>query len=96
LFDDDFDGRFESRQSVRRGQPHIVETDADGDGFYEGISRYQNGVIAEWDVVSPLSRRVVKRSYFRAGQLFAADFDADGDGKFERRVEYDEKADPKP
>jgi hypothetical protein len=95
-YDDNFDRRFESHTELRRGQPHVMSTDLDGDGFSEEVVRFQNGVATEWDFVSPSSRAVVKREYYRAGRLFAADFDADADGKFERRVEYDALGEPKP
>jgi len=96
FIDDDFDQRFETHQQMVRGQPHISESDLDGDGFAEIVYRYRNGVATEGEFISPKSRAVLKRSHLRGGWLVAADFDADGDAKFERHVEYDEMGDPKP
>lgn len=94
--DEDFDGKFEGRSKFVNGQPSVLEIDRNGDGFFEEVGHFENGVLAQYDYVSFLTRTVVKRSYFRSGALISADYDADSDGKFERRVEYDEKGDPLP
>lgn len=96
LIDDDFDGRFETHVESVRGQWSRAETDSDGDGFFEEITHYANGIRTQWEYLSPTSHKVLKKSQYRGELLIASEYDADGDGEFERRVEYDEMGDPRP
>lgn len=93
--DDDFDGRFEWSSSVKKGQPFRAVLDADGDGRPERVSQFRNGVISSQDFYFASGGRIVKREFYEAGLLASAEFDDDGDGIFERRVTYDEHAEPR-
>jgi hypothetical protein len=93
--DDDFDGRFEVRAELERGQFSTYNVDREGDGRPNTVIRYRNGVATERDLLDPATARVVKRQRFDGDLLSSAEIDADGDGQFERRIEYDQFEEPR-
>jgi hypothetical protein len=94
--DNDFDGRFEWQCEVEAaGFIKRGVLDRDGDGRPEQETHSVNGVPVSSDFYGASGGRVVKRDFYKAGLLDHAEYDDDGDGRFERRVEYDDKGDPK-
>jgi hypothetical protein len=93
--DNDFDRRFEWQYDVEEEQFSRGVLDADGDKRPERVSLFRHGVLARVDYHFASGGRIVKREFFEAGLLASAEFDDDGDGVFERRVSYDEYAEPR-
>jgi hypothetical protein len=93
--DNDFDGQFEWKIDIEDEQFRRAVLDADDDGRPERVSQFRNGVIRSQDFHFASGGRIVKRETYEAGLLASAQFDDDGDGVFERRVAYDEHAEPR-
>jgi len=93
--DNDFDGQFEWKIDIEDEQFRRAVLDADDDGRPERVSQFRNGVIRSQDFHFASVGRIVKRETYEAGLLASAQFDDDGDGVFERRVAYDEHAEPR-
>ncbi len=92
--DDDFDGRFEWQSQVENGNLSRSVLDKDGDGRPEQVWQFRDGVLSGIEYHFASGGRIVKREIYEAGLLASAEFDDDGDGVFERRVSYDEHAEP--
>lgn len=86
--DDDFDGVFESRTAYRLGNPHLIETDTDGDGYRDFRTNFQNGVIVSNEYIYPTTGLPEKIEYFQLGKLTYSEVDTDKDGKMDRRNNY--------
>lgn len=87
--DDDFDGIFESRTTYRRGNPHLMEVDTDGDGYRDYKIRFQDGVIVANEYIYPTTGFPEKIEYFKLGKITHAEVDTDRDGKMDLRKHYD-------
>ena len=94
IADDDFDGRFEWSSEIENGEIYRSFLDADGDERPEQVWNFEHGVICRIDYYFASGGRIVKHEFYKAGLLDAADYDDDGDGVFERRVKFDNHADP--
>jgi hypothetical protein len=93
--DNDFDGRFEWQIDIEDEQFRRAVLDSDDDGRPERVSQFRNGVITSQDFHFASGGRIVKRETYEGGLLASAEFDDDGDGVFERRLSYDEHAEPR-
>jgi len=89
LFDNDFDARYETRCSIRKGNTHACRTDADNDGFYEREEDYLNDVLSSISFFDPVTKKLKKKQYFSDAVLSHADIDLDGDERLETRYHYD-------
>lgn len=87
-YDDDFDGRMETRFAYRHHQLHWLESDLDGDGHFEWRYDYRRGVLSAGTLTRP-DGSAVKQVRFKAGVLAEENFDADGDGVLETRRTFD-------
>ncbi|HZW13448.1 MAG TPA: DUF2007 domain-containing protein [Noviherbaspirillum sp.] len=87
--DDDFDGIFESRMTYRRGNPHLMEVDTDGDGYRDFKIHFQHGVIVTNEYIYPATGLPEKVEYFKLGKLTHAEIDMDKDGTMDIRRRYD-------
>lgn len=88
--DDDFDGVFESRTTYRFGNPHLIETDTDGDGYRDFRTNFRHGVIVSNEYIYPTTGLPEKIEYFKLGKLTYSEVDTDKDGKMDRRNNYNE------
>lgn len=87
-YDDDFDGRMETRVGYRYHQLHWLESDLDGDGHFEWRYDYRRGVLSTGMLSRP-DGRAVKQLRYEGGVLAEETFDADGDGVLETRRTFD-------
>ena len=87
-YDDDFDGRMETRVGYRHHQLHWQESDLDGDGHFEWRYDYSRGVLSAGTLTRP-DGRAVKQQRYEGGVLAEESFDADGDGVLETRRTFD-------
>lgn len=94
-YDDDFDGRMETRYGYRHHQVHWLESDLDGDGHFEWRYDYRLGVLSTGTLTQP-GGQVVKQLRFEAGVLAEENFDADGDGVLETRRIFDARGERVP
>lgn len=88
--DNDFDGRFESISSYRRGNAVRQAVDSDGDGVSEIVYAYRNDLLHSSSFIDAQSGKPVKVQYFDAFRMTHAELDTDGDGKLDTRVTYDD------
>ena len=89
-FDNDFDARFETHCSVRKGNTDACRSDVDGDGFYEHKENYLNDVLSSVSFFDPVTKKLKKKKYYSGAALSHADIDLDGDQQLETRHHYDE------
>lgn len=87
-YDDNFDGTFESKTTYRLGNPYLVETDTDGDGYRDFKTNFVNGVIVSNEYIYPATGMPQRVEYFRLGKMSHAEVDVDKDGKMDRRTNY--------
>jgi hypothetical protein len=88
--DDDFDGVFESRMTYRQGNPELIETDTDGDGFRDLRTNFEHGVHVSTEYIYPATGRPQKIEYYKASKITYAELDTNKDGKMDKRIRYDE------
>jgi hypothetical protein len=86
--DDDFDGRFETRMTLADGNLELVQSDTDGDGFFDLRSHYRHGVVERSEYIEPLNGRLRRVEHYRLGKIVTADVDTDGDGELDVTIEY--------
>lgn len=87
-YDDNFDGRMETRLGYRHHQLHWLESDLDGDGHFEWRYDYSRGVLSAGTLTRP-DGRTLKQLRYEGGVLAEESFDADGDGTLEVRRTFD-------
>ncbi len=88
LADDNFDGVFETKYRFRQGNIEIAEVDTDGDGYFDLVTFYENGVPAHTEFVNPATGRVLRLERYKFGKLMSADIDTDKDGVLDTRHTY--------
>ncbi|MFP5410096.1 MAG: DUF2007 domain-containing protein [Gammaproteobacteria bacterium] len=86
--DDDFDGIFESRHYLYRGNFRTSEVDTDGDTIADLKSTYQHGVLASTEYINPYTGLPLRVEHYRLGVLTAAEVDTDKDGRLDTRYSY--------
>lgn len=86
--DDDFDGIFESRHYLYRGNFRASEVDTDGDTIADLKSTYQHGVLASTEYINPYTGLPLRVEHYRLGVLTAAEVDTDKDGRLDTRHSY--------
>ncbi len=94
LLDDDFDGRDERRNELRKGFVLISELDRDGDGFHEVKEAFRHGALEERMYLAPPSGDVIKREYFEHGVLHRSEADLNRDGTNETFWTFDALGEP--
>lgn len=90
--DDDFDGVFETKIQIKRGNFESVEVDTDGDTLPNLKSNYQHGVLVSTEYINPLSGLPVRIEHYRLGALTMAEVDTNKDGKLDKRYIYSDTA----
>jgi antitoxin component YwqK of YwqJK toxin-antitoxin module len=86
--DDNFDGVFESQTIYRLGNPQLIETDTDGDGYRDFKMNFVNGVLVSDEYIYPTTGLPQKIDYFKSGRLTHSETDTDKDGKMDKRTNY--------
>ena len=86
--DDNFDGIFESKMTYRLGNPSLMESDTDGDGYRDFKTVFVNGVVASTEYIYPVTGLPQRIEYFRLGKMTHAEEDTDRDGKMDKRITY--------
>lgn len=86
--DDNFDGVFESRSSLRDSNAELFETDTDGDGYRDLRWHYINGVLSTAEFMSPSTFLPLRVEHFTLGKLTMAEVDSDKDGTLDTRYTY--------
>jgi hypothetical protein len=86
--DDNFDGVFESQTIYRLGNPQLIETDTDGDGYRDFKMNFVNGVLVADEYIYPTTGLPQKIDYFKLGKLTHSETDTDKDGKMDKRTNY--------
>jgi hypothetical protein len=86
--DDNFDGVFESQTIYRLGNPQLIETDTDGDGYRDFKMNFVNGVLVSDEYIYPTTGLPQKIDYFKSGKLTHSETDTDKDGKMDKRTNY--------
>jgi Putative prokaryotic signal transducing protein len=87
--DDDFDGRFETRERYLAGQVLQTETDTDGDGYPDLRSDYTDGVLSSVTRLNPATGLPLRVDHFRLGGLLTSEVDTDRDGVLDTRLHLD-------
>jgi Putative prokaryotic signal transducing protein len=88
LADDNFDGVFETKYRFRQGNIEISEVDTDGDGYFDLVTFYENGVPSYTEFLNPATGRVLRLERYKFGKLVSADIDTDTDGVLDTRHIY--------
>jgi Putative prokaryotic signal transducing protein len=92
--DDDFDGRRETTTTYHNGEPHLAETDADGDGDADYRMNYEFGLFESYEYLNA-NGAIVKRVLYRDGyKQDSAQLDLDADGQWERMYRFDRYDEP--
>jgi hypothetical protein len=86
--DDDFDGVFESRYRLRKGNYELGEVDTDGDTLPDLRYHYAHGVLTSVEFLNPYTGLPVRVEHYRLGLLTTAEVDADKDGTLDKRYVY--------
>jgi hypothetical protein len=89
ILDDDFDGVFESKAIYRQGNAYRMETDTDGDKFFDFKTNFASGILVSTEYIYPTTGLPQKVEHYRLGKLIYAETDIDLDGKFDKRTNYD-------
>ena len=92
--DDNFDGIFESKMTYFRGNPSVMESDTDGDGYRDFKTKFVNGVVASTEYIYPPTGLPQRIEYFRLGKITHAEEDTDKDGKMDKRINYNSLGEP--
>lgn len=87
--DDDFDGEFETRVELERGEWKLARIDRSGDGRPDEIQHFRHGIIFAVHRLDIESGRLVSRENYEKGARTSVESDRDGDGTFEQRIEFD-------
>jgi Putative prokaryotic signal transducing protein len=86
--DDNFDGVFETKIGLRNGNAEVSETDTDGDGYADMLTRYVHGVVDTVEFLDLTSGKPLRVEHYALGCLRFADVDTDKDGKLDVRIKY--------
>jgi Putative prokaryotic signal transducing protein len=88
LADDNFDGVFETKYRFRLGNIEISEVDTDGDGYFDLVTFYENGVPSYTEFLNPATGRVLRLERYKLGKLVSAQVDTDNDGVLDTQYTY--------
>lgn len=71
--DDDFDGRFETRQRYRDGNLEWSASDTDGDGYPDVRWNYTHGVLDTVEILNPATGLPLRVDHYRLGRVVSTD-----------------------
>lgn len=71
--DDDFDGRFETRQRYRDGNLESSASDTDGDGYPDVRWNYSHGVLDTVEILDPATGLPLRVEHYRLGRRVRTD-----------------------
>jgi len=79
----------ETTTLYKNGAPLKSEIDTNGDEATDIVDLFEHGVLAQRQIMNPMTGKVVRINYFENAMLKSADFDSDGDGILETHYFYD-------
>jgi hypothetical protein len=89
-FDDDYDGRFESKATYENGRLSRIDTDLDGDGRVDVQDYYEFGAYARQELFDSKTGVLARTNFFKLGILSASEIDRDRNGHVDTELRFDQ------